>query len=86
MYIDCHAPVNIISPQMETEYDYLFKIVLIGDTGVGKTSIMKRYVEGTFSSMKNTTIGMNFRIKTLQIGGSAVKVRVTNICTCFVMG
>ena len=64
---------------METEYDYLFKIVLIGDAGVGKTSIVRRYTDGIFTSAGIPTIGVDFCIKTLQIGGSAVKVRVTNI-------
>lgn len=60
---------------MEAEYDYLFKIVLIGDAGVGKTSIVRRYTDGIFTSAGIPTIGVDFCIKTLQIGGSAVKVR-----------
>ena len=62
---------------METEYDYLFKIVLIGDAGVGKTSIVRRYTDGIFTSAGIPTIGVDFCIKTLQIGSSAVKV-----CVC----
>lgn len=60
--------------KMETEYDYLFKIVLIGDAGVGKTSIVRRYTDGIFTSAGIPTIGVDFCIKTLQIGSSAVKV------------
>lgn len=59
---------------METEYDYLFKIVLIGDAGVGKTSIVRRYTDGIFTSAGIPTIGVDFCIKTLHIGPSAVKV------------
>lgn len=59
---------------METEYDYLFKIVLIGDAGVGKTSIVRRYTDGIFTSAGIPTIGVDFCIKTLQISSSAVKV------------
>ena len=62
------------SGDMETEYDYLFKIVLIGDAGVGKTSIVRRYTDGIFTSAGIPTIGVDFCIKTLQIGSSAVKV------------
>ncbi len=61
---------------MDTEYDYLFKIVLIGDAGVGKTSIVRRYTDGIFTSAGIPTIGVDFCIKTLQIGGTAVKVRI----------
>ena len=64
---------------METEYDFLFKIVLIGDAGVGKTSIVRRYTDGVFTSAGIPTIGVDFCIKTLQIGTNMVKVR-----TCFV--
>ena len=64
---------------METEYDYLFKIVLIGDAGVGKTSIVRRYTDGIFTSAGIPTIGVDFCIKTLQIGSSAVKV-----CDCLI--
>jgi small GTP-binding protein len=61
---------------METEYDYLFKIVLIGDAGVGKTSIVRRYTDGIFTSAGIPTIGVDFCIKTLQIGSSAVKLQI----------
>ena len=59
---------------METEYDYLFKIVLIGDSSVGKTSIVRQYIEGIFTYRGSTTYGMDFCIKSLQIGSSVVKV------------
>ena len=62
---------------METEYDYLFKIVLIGDSGVGKASIVRCYTEEIFKSAGIPTIGVDFCIKTLQIGSSTVKV-----CAC----
>lgn len=66
----------LFSREMETEYDYLFKIVLIGDAGVGKTSIVRRYTDGIFTSAGIPTIGVDFCIKTLQIGSSAVKVSI----------
>ncbi len=65
--------------QMDTEYDYLFKIVLIGDAGVGKTSIVRRYTDGIFTSAGIPTIGVDFCIKTLQIGSSAVKVCTNHV-------
>ena len=72
--LETHKPNYIL--QMETEYDYLFKIVLIGDAGVGKTSIVRRYTDGIFTSAGIPTIGVDFCIKTLQIGSSAVKVGI----------
>lgn len=64
------------SCEMEPEYDYLFKIVLIGDSGVGKSSIVKRYEEEIFVSSNLPTIGVDFCIKTLQVDLNAVKVLI----------
>jgi small GTP-binding protein len=61
---------------MEGEYDFLFKIVLIGDAGVGKTSIVRRYTDGVFTSAGIPTIGVDFCIKTLSINGSAIKLQI----------
>lgn len=46
--------------------EYLFKILVIGDFGVGKTAIVRRYTEGQFSSNYKITIGADFAIKSLQ--------------------
>ena len=46
----------------------------IGDAGVGKTSIVRRYTDGIFTSAGIPTIGVDFCIKTLNIDGSAIKV------------
>ena len=58
---------------MELEYD--FKIVLIGDCGVGKTSIVRRYTDNTFVlDGLIPTIGVDFGRRTLEIDGSVIKV------------
>lgn len=41
-------------------YDYVFKIVIIGDTGVGKSNILSRYVNNRFKVDSQTTIGVEF--------------------------
>lgn len=74
MFVCLFVCVRSSAKRMETEYDYLFKIVLIGDAGVGKTSIVRRYTDGIFTSAGIPTIGVDFCIKTLHIGSSAVKV------------
>jgi len=56
--------------------DYLFKIVLIGDAGCGKTSLMKRFVDDIFHCDTLTTIGVDFSIKTLTIDGATVKLQI----------
>jgi len=52
------------------------KIVLLGDTGVGKTSIVVRYVEQRFSSVMSPTIGASFLTKTIIIDGVRVKLQL----------
>jgi Ras-related protein Rab-1A len=49
---------------LNTPYDMLFKIILVGDSGVGKSTIVGRWSEGTFESSAIPTIGVDFRIKT----------------------
>lgn len=44
-------------------YDFLFKIVMIGDSGVGKTQILKRYTRDKFNLKSATTIGVEFALK-----------------------
>ena len=64
-------------------FDYLFKIVLIGDAGVGKTCVVQRFKSGTYVEKHGSTIGVDFTMKTLQIDGKLIKVlEVTSHVTC----
>ncbi|XP_060069570.1 ras-related protein Rab-19-like [Ylistrum balloti] len=56
--------------------DYLYKIILIGDINVGKTSIVKRFRDGTFDDNYRTTIGVDFAIRTLDIDNKQVKMQI----------
>lgn len=62
-------------------YDVLFKLLLIGDSGVGKTCLLFRYVEDTFSSSFISTIGIDFKIKTVELEGKKIKLQVGS-CLC----
>lgn len=66
------------SGSVETEegFDYLFKIVLIGDAGVGKTCIVQRFKTGMFTERHGSTIGVDFTMKTLVLDGKKVKVLI----------
>jgi len=61
------------------DYDYLFKIILVGDMGVGKTSIVRRFKEGNFIEDYKTTIGVDFTVQTLDIGNKRIKVNILDI-------
>ncbi len=47
------------------QYDMLFKIVLVGDSGVGKTNLLTRFSKNEFSLESKTTIGVEFATKTI---------------------
>ena len=65
---------NMTAVEQEEPYDYLFKIVLIGDAGVGKTCIVQRFKSGTFIERHGSTIGVDFTMKTIHLDGHRVKV------------
>ncbi|XP_053577020.1 ras-related protein Rab-43 [Bombina bombina] len=57
-------------------YDFLFKIVLIGDAGVGKTCVVQKFKTGVFVERQGNTIGVDFTMKTLEIQGKRVKLQI----------
>ncbi|MBN3286759.1 RAB43 protein, partial [Polyodon spathula] len=57
-------------------FDFLFKIVLIGDAGVGKTCIVERFKSGVFVERQGSTIGVDFTMKTMDIQGKRVKLQI----------
>jgi len=59
-----------------SEYNYLFKVVLIGDSGVGKSNLMTRYTQDEFSEESPSTIGVEFMTKSLKVENRDVKVQI----------
>ncbi|XP_015791906.1 ras-related protein Rab-10 [Tetranychus urticae] len=57
-------------------YDYLFKLLLIGDSGVGKTCILFRFSDDAFNSTFISTIGIDFKIKTIELRGKRIKLQI----------
>jgi len=62
------------STDSDDAFDFLFKIVLIGDAGVGKTCVVQRFKSGTYVERHGSTIGDDFTMKTMQIDGKLIKV------------
>ena len=56
--------------------DYLMKFVLIGDSGVGKSCFLYRFIENRFESTLEPTIGIEFGTKKLQIRGKTIKLQI----------
>ncbi|ROL51240.1 Ras-related protein Rab-19 [Anabarilius grahami] len=64
-----------MDPQ-EDSFDFLFKIILIGDSNVGKTCLVQSFKTGQFSERQQNTIGVDFTVRTLNIEGRRVKMQV----------
>ncbi|KAG2620239.1 ras-related protein RGP2 [Panicum virgatum] len=62
--------------RVDHEYSYLFKMVLIGDSGVGKSNILSRFTRNHFSLDSKSTIGVEFATKSLQMEGKTIKAQI----------
>lgn len=65
---------------VQRDYDYLFKLLLIGDSGVGKSCLLLRFADDSWSDTYITTIGVDFKIRTLELDGKVIKLQI--VC-CF---
>lgn len=57
-------------------YDYWFKVLLLGDSGVGKTCVVHQFKSGAFKEKYDSTLGVEFATKTLLIDGKRVKLQI----------
>ncbi|XP_067425577.1 ras-related protein Rab-11A-like [Emydura macquarii macquarii] len=60
----------------DDEYDYLFKIVLIGDSGVGKSNLLSRFTRNEFNLESKSTIGVEFATRSIQVDNKTVKAQI----------
>ena len=58
------------------KYDYLFKILIIGESGVGKTCLLLRFTEDSFTTTFLTTIGIDFKIKIINLEDKLIKLQI----------
>ena len=58
---------------MEPNYDYLFKIIIIGDSGIGKSSVLFRFADDVYNDSYISTIGVDFKIKTLKAAAQTLR-------------
>ncbi|MFX0048898.1 MAG: Rab family GTPase [Candidatus Hermodarchaeota archaeon] len=62
-----------------SSYDYTFKILLLGDASVGKTSFTKRYCYNLFNPSERLTIGVDFHVKTIDLHGKKIKLQIWDV-------
>ncbi|KAF8097415.1 hypothetical protein N665_0289s0004 [Sinapis alba] len=60
----------------DDDYDYLFKLVLIGDSSVGKTNLLSRFTKNEFSIESKSTIGVEFATKSVHVDDKIIKAQL----------
>ncbi|XP_041430592.1 ras-related protein Rab-15 isoform X2 [Xenopus laevis] len=61
---------------MAKQYDVLFRLLLIGDSGVGKTCLLCRFTDNEFHPSHISTIGVDFKMKTIEVDGIKVRIQI----------
>ena len=61
---------------LNQEYDYLFKVLLLGDSNTGKSSLILRYTDNKFNSSLVSSIGVDFKVKKKEIDGKVIKIQI----------
>ena len=61
-------------------FDYMLKALVIGNSAVGKTSMLVRYTDKTFTEAYVSTVGIDFKVKTLHRNGKKIKLQVKWVC------
>jgi len=64
------------APKANDKYDYMAKVVILGDSAVGKTNILLRYTSMEYKPTHLATVGVDFKIKTLQVAGTRIKMQL----------
>ena len=60
----------------DEDYDYLFKLVLIGDSGVGKSNLLSRFTRNEFNLESKSTIGVEFATRSIRVDDKIVKAQI----------
>nr|VDC66660.1 unnamed protein product [Brassica rapa] len=69
-------PMAAPPARARADYDYLIKLLLIGDSGVGKSCLLLRFSDGSFTTSFITTIGIDFKIRTIELDGKRIKLQI----------
>ncbi|KAJ6709249.1 hypothetical protein OIU74_010366 [Salix koriyanagi] len=64
-----------VTSTSQQEFEYLFKLLLIGDSGVGKSTLLLSFTSKNFEDL-SPTIGVDFKVKHVTIGGKRLKLAI----------
>ncbi|XP_031129146.1 ras-related protein RABA1f-like [Ipomoea triloba] len=65
-----------MGPTSDEDYDYLFKVVLIGDSAVGKSNLLSRFTHNEFNQDSKSTIGVEFATRTIEVDKKVIKAQI----------
>jgi len=64
------------SMDVQGEYDFLFKVVLVGESGVGKSSLIQQFTQGEFQQDLRATIGVEFALHEMEVDGKKIRTQI----------
>lgn len=59
-----------------TNFEYIYKIIIVGDSGVGKSTVVDNYITGSFTDDIKSTIGIDFQLKAIDTGPDKIKIQI----------
>ena len=68
--------VSKMLTKCSSNYDYLLKLIIIGDSGVGKTNILTTFSQSSFRHSHEPTIGLDFNIKTMEVNSNRYRLQI----------
>ena len=75
------------SVKADDDYDYLFKVVLVGDSGVGKSNLISRFTRNEFNLESKSTIGVEFATRSIEVSHHNMwRIKCPNGPSSFVFG
>jgi len=76
LLVDFDGMIFIIIQRMKKDFDSMAKVAVIGDSSVGKTNLLLRYVSSEYHQTHIATIGIDFKVKTVDINGYKIKLQI----------
>lgn len=76
MYDTAMMNASQTSSATSVEYHYLYKLLLIGNSGVGKSCLLTRFADSTYEDIQTSTIGVDFKIRTIEIENKRIKLQI----------
>lgn len=67
---------NGLANSSQDEWDFMFKLLLVGNSAVGKTALLFRYCDDTFSEAFISTVGIDFKVKTVYRRDKRIKLQI----------